>query len=326
MKLQSLLTQILAKPDPFQVRSSSVKVITQSKHVQIKLKHLESLADLVQKAINQNRLLDQSQFGQTSNTPQKVFIINSVNFCFWAKKNQPKWKVEYPKGNIQDGWNALVACFNQALNDQIPILDPHFLSTLTLVQTKQLFKSSNQTTIPLLERRHRFLKETALKLNRHFDGQASNLIKQSKHDAVNLVKLILKYFPGFKDTSTYHQNPVYFYKRAQICAYDLSMLNNINLTSIEKLTVFADYKLPQLLRSLKVILYSKALANQVDGYHLIPKNSPKEVEIRAATIIAGELLSILLKLPPYIIDNALWVLSQSTNNQKPYHRTLTTNY
>ncbi len=317
MNSNHLISVILKKPDPFGIRRKSVKIIKQAKLASLNYQVFDRFTHKLAKAINQKNLLDQSQFGKINNTTQKVFIINSVNFCFWAKKNQPKWTIKSQKGLFLDGWTALIDCFNRALINNTPILDPQFLSKLTLTQTKSLFKSSNHTSIPLLNKRHHILKETGKALTKHCQGSIDYLIKQADHDAIKLIKLILKYFKNWQDP---------FLKRAQICAYDLSMLKNLKLTNLNQLTIFADYKIPQLLRHHQLINYHPQLAKKIDQLKLIPKNSQAELEIRASTIIAGEILSILLKKPPHLIDNALWVLTQSKTNQQPYHRTLTTNY
>jgi putative queuosine salvage protein len=320
-----LTNAILSKPDPFKARASTLQVVKQAKLVKTNYQHLPKLANLVNQAIQEKNLLDQSQFGLLDNTPQKIFLTDTVNFCFWSPKNQPKWAIKY-SGKTHNGWNALVASFNRASDSQIPVFDVQYLSNLTIDQTRELFRSSSQTPIPLIKKRQQFLKQNAQILVSQFNSNAENLIIKAKSDAPTLVKLIINSFPNFQDTTSYQQKPVYLYKRAQICAYDLSMLKSVSLKRLDQLTVFADYKLPQLFRTFKVITYHQTLKNKIDNLQTIPQNSLAETEIRATTIIVGELLSIMLQQPSYLIDNALWVLSQSKANQKPYHRTLSTCY
>src|SRR5581483_11189983 len=87
---------------------------------------------------------------------------------------------------------------------------------------------------------------------------------------------------------------IYFLKRAQICANDLSYLTQMpggkRLTNLDKLTAFADYKIPQILREAGVIIYSEDLAELIDNYHEIPAGSKYETEIRAATVWGVELV------------------------------------
>jgi hypothetical protein len=98
------------------------------------------------------------------------------------------------------------------------------------------------------------------------------------------------------------------------------------------LTVYADYKLPQVLRKLGILVYDDALSARVDGQAPIPAGSRMEVEIRAATVWAGEQLRrALLSRAPEItaahIDFWLWETGQRRSPEdRPYHRTLTTAY
>jgi hypothetical protein len=60
---------------------------------------------------------------------------------------------------------------------------------------------------------------------------------------------------------------------------------------LEQLTIFADYKLPQVLRHYHVLAYDSTLAQRIDNQELLPAaESEEEVEIRAATIWACECL------------------------------------
>jgi hypothetical protein len=98
------------------------------------------------------------------------------------------------------------------------------------------------------------------------------------------------------------------------------------------LTAFADYKLPQLLRYQGVMVYAPELAAQVDAYQEIAAGSAPEVEIRAATIWAVELIRRALAERNLIrsaseLDYRLWSESQApTPDMRPYHRTRTIYY
>ena len=103
-------------------------------------------------------------------------------------------------------------------------------------------------------------------------------------------------------------------------------------SDLDSLTAFADYKLPQVLRHLGVLRYEDALAKKVDQKTLIVAGSPEEVEIRANTIWAVELIRQELHamgnpLNAFEIDWILWNLGQyDRHGIKPYHRTITIFY
>jgi hypothetical protein len=153
---------------------------------------------------------------------------------------------------------------------------------------------------------------------------------------VELVQLLAAEFASFIDTATYHGYKVYFFKRAQLLVHDLWTTFSGDtwghFIDLEKLTAFADYKLPQVLRHLGIIRYEPELAELIQRLEHIPPGSPEEVEIRAATIWAVELLRQELSRRGQQVTSAqldcwLWHLGQDdTYRSLPYHRTRTIFY
>ncbi|MBM4402713.1 MAG: hypothetical protein FJ044_05725, partial [Candidatus Cloacimonetes bacterium] len=151
-----------------------------------------------------------------------------------------------------------------------------------------------------------------------------------------LLELILQSFASFDDTSIFYGKKINFYKRAQLLVSDIYQLFGGegfgNLKNVDQLTACADYKLPQSLRTLGVISYTKSLAEKVDNKTPIPKDNQEEVEIRANTIWAVELIrqgleKIGEKVMPIGINDHLWLIGQDKGkHEKPYHRTLTIAY
>lgn len=115
------------------------------------------------------------------------------------------------------------------------------------------FLSSSLTTFPLLLERTRKIQEVGRVLLRHFQGLASNLILESHHSAVELVRLMTAYFPSFRDESLYRGELIFFYKRAQIFVGDVwaaygkqvEGTQPYSFTDMDQLTMFADYRVPQ---------------------------------------------------------------------------------
>ena len=134
----------------------------------------------------------------------------------------------------------------------------------------------------------------------------------------------------------YFGAPVRFYKRAQILVADLhgafAGQDLGSFSDLDILTAFADYKVPQVLRALGVLAYDPKLAERIARREIIPPGSPAEVEIRAATIWACELLRRALaergqSLRTFEIDWALWNAGQALPPETPpYHRTPTIFY
>ncbi len=162
-----------------------------------------------------------------------------------------------------------------------------------------------------------------------------NLLAAADYDAVKLIALLTRHFPSYRDVATYRGHEVVFLKLAHLFALDLEyrltpQSKRPFLTRMNELCVFADYKLPQLLRMFGILEYAEPLAGKVDTYTEIPAGSPEEIEIRAGAIWGIELLR--QRLPAYSsiqIGHVLWLMSQDSALQsrvQPYHRTLTTLY
>jgi hypothetical protein len=150
------------------------------------------------------------------------------------------------------------------------------------------------------------------------------------------VSLVTQSLPSFRDVAKYAGREIPFYKRAQILVADLHGAFGGRawgeFLDMQTLTSFADYKLPQALRELGILRYDEALSARVDGELPIDSGSPEEVEIRACTVWAVELIRRELQklgkgLRAYEIDWVLWNMAQDPILKKrPYHRTLTVYY
>jgi len=62
------------------------------------------------------------------------------------------------------------------------------------------------------------------------------------------------------------------------------------LSEIDQLTTFADYRVPQILREMGVLVYSADLSAVVDAKETIASSTRFEVEIRASTVVAVDKL------------------------------------
>jgi hypothetical protein len=169
-----------------------------------------------------------------------------------------------------------------------------------------------------------------------YAGQATRLVEEAANSALGLARLLANKLASFRDTARYQGRRVFFYKRAQIVTADLHGAFQGRgwgqFEDMDRLTAFADYKLPQVLRHLGILQYEQDLAERVDSQTFIDAGSPEEVAIRANTIWAVELIRQALeekglRLRASQIDWMLWNLGQEDSYRaKPYHRTLTVFY
>lgn len=314
------------------VRESTVRVMAQARYVHIDDDAVHRLASkLTHKLQNEEQGIvtwDSGDFHYFADvaedgplTCQYVFVMDALNFCFWPTENM---EYEHLARGLR---NALLK-------------DPHALdaNNLVNVSTETLTSWFHPFVPPQLDERKRKVKEVGEVLQHFFDGHALNLIKQANHSAVEAVRLILAYFPGFRDHAVYKGEHVHFYKRAQIlvgdvwAAYGRRKAGVASFVDIGKLTMFADYRVPQVLRPEGVIVYTLELAAIIDSKTEIPAGSEIESEIRAATIQAVERIHARLAaqglgIKVIELDWLLWQIGEENKDAlHPHHRTLSVYY
>nr|BBH92526.1 hypothetical protein KTA_07250 [Thermogemmatispora argillosa] len=263
-----------------------------------------------------------------------ILLLDALNFCFWPEKGQPRWSITY-RGEQLSGYWAEAAALTRAVEEGRPVWDAAYLRDMSREELALIFRSEDGVEIPLFEERLSHVHEVGRVLVERFNGQFSQAVAQAAGSAVRLVQLLVEAFPSFRDVAHYRQREVRFLKRAQICVADLHALFRGQrwgaFSDLEQLTIFADYKLPQVLRHFGVLEYDPSLAERIDRQEPLPAGSEEEIEIRATTVWACELLRQALAtrglfLKAIEIDQQLWLLSQRLPDMRPYHRTRTIYY
>jgi hypothetical protein len=259
-----------------------------------------------------------------------LLVLDALNFSFWG---EPRWRVDY-QGEKLDGYFALAASLTRAVEeDDRPLWDARYLSTLTHDDLGEILRGEG--TIPMLDRRLENLHELGDVLQSKYDGQFSTAIQMSGRSAVLLARLLARDLLSFDDIADFKGGEVRFYKRAQLLVSDLHGAFGGQgwgtFGDLDQLTAFADYKLPQILRHMGALTYLPSLAEKVDNRFLLPALSREEVEIRANTVWAVELLRQALarngaNLMAYQLDWWLWNESQSWSGMAPYHLSRTVYY
>ena len=269
--------------------------------------------------------------GEPWQTANWLLVLDSVNFCFWGT---PRWEITY-RGERLSGYWGLAAALTRAITDLgLPLWDAEYLAGLPDRDARAIFSGSVE--IPLFAERVANLRETGRVLRDELAGSFLTAIDRAGGDAPALAGLVADSFPSFRDLASYQGRPVRLLKRAQILAADLvgafSAQEPGALTNLAGLTAFADYKLPQVLRHHGVLIYEPRLAARIDNQDQLAPGSPEEVEIRASTIGAVDLLATLSRqyvrhYRPFEVDWLLWQLGQSLPaDVAPYHRTRTIFY
>lgn len=318
--------------DPLDILTSTRYVVTRARYVSISLQRIETVAHVLSlRPLSVPEWdLHYHFFDGTERTLLYLLVLDAMNFSFWG---EPKWTIHRVHRDL-DGYWALAAALKYAFlryperfaANNLAELDPAFLARVL----------KGNIEIPLFVERWRNLVEVGRVLNEKFNGSAAHVVESAAGDAPTLARLIARHFSSFDDTSVYAGRRVAFYKRAQILVADIwgsfGGKGWGSLKNLDQLTAFADYKLPQLLRAWGILTYTPALARRIDRRLPIAKDSPEEIEIRAATLWGVELLRDALarlgrQLTSVEMDWFLWRASQGrVSGIKPHHRVRTIYY
>ncbi len=155
---------------------------------------------------------------------------------------------------------------------------------------KHILRSDSAVQIPLLELRVKILQETGKILNDEFNGTFLNCIKKANGSAKSLLKLITDYFPSYRDETIVLGRKLTFYKRAQILIADIwgcfEGRDAGYFHDIDIITMFADYRVPQVLKFYDVIDYADDLKAFLKRNTMLTSGARFENEIRAGSIVA----------------------------------------
>jgi hypothetical protein len=246
-----------------------------------------------------------------------ILALDAMNFCFWPTTTTSETSMSIPYVYEYEDLASTLTAICQA-DHAVQQADLKSVSADYALSARNLCDMTEATMTALFIEHHAELKvppnmkarcalwnEVGSVLSTQFDGSAMNVIERANGSAVALVELLIDYLPGFCDyvvpsttTSTIQDNIVkdipsdglYFLKRAQICVGDWNASLDLQLSGMDQLTTFADYRVPQLLRHWKILHYSDSLAAVIDAGKELAVNSPEELSIRAATVTAVELL------------------------------------
>lgn len=256
-------------------------------------------------------------------------LIDALNFCFWS--DQP-WEVSF-RGRTWTRTPAMEASLTRAIERDRQWLTADRWAEADENALTEVF--AGRGMIPLLDQRVAVLRETGAVLRDQFDGRFDRAVERVDGDALSLSRLLATHFDSFRDVATCRGKTVAFLKRAQICAADLHRMLIANgfegLTGLNALTVFADYRLPQLFRHRGIICLDDAFAGRIERSEPIESGSAVEVELRAATIVVADQLVTRMRdmgvnAEPWKIDYSLWWMARQPDVTTPHHRTVSIYY
>lgn len=243
----------------------------------------------------------------------------------------------------------MCAAIKRAVQKGVDFTNPAFYSKITLETLEGLLESDKPgTKAPLMEERVQCLHEVGTKLLEKYNGNFKNVVRAAEGSSRKLLDLIIDDFPCYRDHADFHGERVCIYKRAQILIGDVyACLRGEGLGAFDDLndvvTMFADYRVPQVLIYFKAMSYTDELMRDLKADKHLKNGEEAEVEIRGASIYivekAKELVLADLKanhpavstknVNSILIDHFLWDYRRANNsslNHIPFHKTLSIFY
>lgn len=149
------------------------------------------------------------------------------------------------------------------------LLNPEYYSKITKEDLSHILRSDSDVTIPLFNNRLTILHEVGKTLIDKYNGTFMTCVKLANKSARNLLKIIVEDFPCFRDEVVYKGKFLSLYKRAQILIGDLWYYFDGKtwgeFEDIDKVTLYADYRIPQVLVYFGAMGYSEGLMKKLQN-------------------------------------------------------------
>jgi len=270
--------------------------------------------------------------GPSAEAARWVLLVDCLNFCFWSD-TEPAWAIEY-EGKQWRRYLALVAALRRAVAGSASWLTAERWACATAADVEDVFAGRGR--IPMFDDRVKVLNETGRVLLARYGGEALHVAETARFDAARIAATVCDEFDAFRDVHAYQGMQVPILKRAQIFASDLAagLADNDGpaVTNIEAITAFADYRIPQMLRHLKILVLADDLESRIENGRPIEASSDEEIELRAGSIWSVELMVRALctrrhaQHPAWIVDEHLWHHAHDPEVTIQHHKTITWYY
>lgn len=321
------------------VRPGSHAVMTDATHVSIDDSELQALADTLATEYDLELPTWDAPVFPGPDAPVDdivdFFIVgNALNYCFNDIETGLKYEAEY----LDTEWAGafgMWAALKREYDTNPDILSADRLSSLTEGEVSRIFEPAGDTSLPLLDTRFTHLNavgdlmdDVGGSFRPLFDGEVT------LYGDDGVVSRLAE-TAAYKDEREYDEDIVRFDKRAQLAVCMLyGRLQGTDyefaISDMDAFTIFADYGIPAGLAAKGVFEYDDDLEQSIESGQTIPEGSPREVEIRAATVVAGDrLLSevndlVEMEVTIPILDYILWKMRNDANTTA--HITPTTAY
>tara|TARA_R110000868_G_scaffold262401_2_gene521127 strand:- start:108964 stop:109911 length:948 start_codon:yes stop_codon:yes gene_type:complete len=264
--------------------------------------------------------IDQLEEKDAQKVAYFLFVTTAINFCYWSNNKGEGFKHWCYKGNPKlkgsTGMAQMMIEFYEA--GKFPGVHLNISQTLAFYS-----KALKDLDMPYAEQRAKILASLA-DMQKFSDFWSKNSVKKNGcyyFDTAMAYGLSQEFSFAYEDT---------FLKKAQLFYGMLAANFNARQWSVNsKLTAYADYRIPQVLRHLGVLEYDDALSLVVDSQTPIASNGHMERFIRAATIVACHDIAVLAGVSEADVDATLFLKTRDDAFMQgilPFHLSITSDY
>ena len=225
-----------------------------------------------------------------------MMVADSIDTAFTDFSTHVKFQVDYMGQHWSDS-DAEVACIKRAVDNGVPFLDGHYLAMMTRADLSKVFQGNIE--MPMLDEKLEVLHQVGKVLADKYEGRFHKFIHSCSpklyDNGSGIVDRLVSEFPRFNDFSMLDGHEIKFYKLAQLGLWmlyaTLHQQDKFRLEDPQKMTAFADYIVPVALRLHGITSYSDKLEKAINSHQIIPRDSRREIEIRAHCIYATAVLT-----------------------------------
>ncbi len=254
-------------------------------------------------------------------------IFNSINYCYF----------DHDAKKFQDGkMSGSTLSATRLTEHWADLQNPEFLANVDEnYLLAELFRA--ESPISMVKERAYALREVGEFISRNPDFTFRKLFQKYKSNAYYVSQAIPTLLPSWEDA---------FFKRAQLfvaMVYGRFQHDEIRPfeSGLEDLTVFADYRVPETLIRMGVIVPAASLMTRIHRREQIYSGSRKELELRAASVLGADAVMGALNahketaLNSLHLDYLLWGARRKVDkapeglfvqNHITHHYTMTTDY
>lgn len=238
--------------------------------------------------------------------------FNSLNFMFWTPTPQGMARYQW-RG--EGGTNGLMAAFDHAWGEEATASG--LRRRLGAGDPDAVVELFGDISLP--KRRAHFLREVLAE--DRLEQAAAELLDAAAGGSLGAgqAQRLAHLFPVSFGQDNY-------LLRAQLAVMWLASYLGEQGRAVEcDVCVAANYQMPRVMRSIRVLRYSAELAAKIDGHVLLLRGSAEERAIRAATVLGMQMMARHLGVSEPAMVNVLWQ-NRDACGAIPHHLTITTDY